>query len=311
MLPKSIQKAAEAAQKLYDETYNNKPEEEIKETGENIPTPEPESQEPPKEPESTPETLVEEKPQESAWEHKYRVLEGKYRAEVPRLHAENKELTQSLNALRSEFQSLRDELNQAKQVSQKKEPVSDDFLATYFSEEDSGKLAKYIQDQINAGVEARLADVRNEVGTVKEVAARTAQEAFWQAVLTTFPDYNELRENPALSDWLGVRHDFSDVTRYDLLLDSANRLNAKRFIEILGAFKQSQQPKPKADLTTKVAPQQSVSSSVQKQEPKRYTEQEYSSAMDRVRKLQLNRRYEEAAAIKKELDKAFSDGRVY
>ena len=44
---------------------------------------------------------------EETWEHKYQTLIGKFNAEVPRLHQQNKELTNQLQGMQTQIDTLK------------------------------------------------------------------------------------------------------------------------------------------------------------------------------------------------------------
>jgi hypothetical protein len=101
MLPRPVREAEERANRIHQEVYGN--------TAPAAPAPTPDEPDPaviarePAAPAPTPEPTPAPAPAVDTWEEKYRVLEGKYRAEVPRLSRDLREATAAIQELREQL----------------------------------------------------------------------------------------------------------------------------------------------------------------------------------------------------------------
>lgn len=291
-VPEVVRKQAEEAEKKWQEAYG-KPEEPAPE---NAPE---EAEAPLSEPELTaeaPEKVVD-------WEHKFRVIEGKYRAEVPRLHQENRAIREELEALRREIQ---------KPV-EPKEAEAPDFklLDDYFDKDARKQLDAYIEQK----VQARLKDVQTTVQQTRQVAAQTAEQAFWKDVMKTVPDYQAVSADPEFGDWLAQPMPMTPYTRYQLMMDAYQAGSADRFAEFITSWRGGKEVPVTKDavdpaLKKKAIPPKAAGGSVPGDGKKVYSREEYAQLGEKARKAQMQGRREEAKKHLAEMDAVLSDGRL-
>ena len=101
-LPKAVQRMAEQADQMVEEIIGKAGDEPaIAETGT---VPEQQVEQPAQQQAPAPEVV--EKQSSTDWEHKYRTIQSKFDAEVPRLHSNVRDLTKRVNDLLAELESL-------------------------------------------------------------------------------------------------------------------------------------------------------------------------------------------------------------
>ena len=131
---------------------------------------------------------------EEKWEHKYRRLQGKYDAEVPRLHAQVRELQGVLAQMQQQMQAP------PPPAEQPKEPDK------YVSDED---VANYGEDFVDIQRRITLDATRDLRKQVEELKAQLAQQgsqvqsvSFEARLLKAVPDFEQINADPAWIEWL-------------------------------------------------------------------------------------------------------------
>jgi hypothetical protein len=310
-LPKAIQAELDAAEQI---------EQQLNGTGEapNEPvnTPPEPTAEPPVAP--APEPAPTAHTQEDAWETKYKVLAGKYNAEVPALVEQNRALNESVKNLTTKVEEL------AKQP----EPEKKD-LVTSKDEETFGSdlidLARRVtRDEVLpvlarlASVEAVLRSLSKLPDTVEAVAVRqaqTAEEMFWGSVEAAVPDWSAIDKDQRWIDFLETRPSFSRRTYRDLATDAIAAGDPTPIVEMVKIWKQAagiaDPAKPNTttkELQSQTAPPKATAATPAPPAQKLWTGTEYTEAYD----VRLSRTMSEAEIekLQAEAEQALADGRV-
>src|SRR5262252_1449572 len=187
-IPAAVQRADELADKLYQEAYG-KPEAAQKATEDVAPAPVT-PQNPPTE--SAPSSDAKTPPTEpDTWEQRFKVLNGKYSAEVPRMAAENRTLRQEVGTLTESVGKLTKQLEDVtskipltplvkpEEVQEYGEPLMDVV----------GRRAQEVFAQQNQASARELSQVRNEVNDLKKSAAEIQWYNFIDLLTTMVPDW--------------------------------------------------------------------------------------------------------------------------
>lgn len=289
----------------------------------NQPDPDPDAQqakEPdPKEPDPqpTPAPAKEAKPPEpDPWEHRYKVLKGKYDAEVPRLQQQLGQMTASIEALTRQVQELQ----------QAKASIEHEATLKLTPEEESAfgkdlieltrKVAQSEAERVKRELAGKLEQTESNVQTVSKTTEQVAYERFLSAVGQAVPDWEEVNARPDWLEWLGQDDPLLGTTRQAALDQASGARDARRVAALFNAFKATL-PKPAAPtpkgpdtVQQQVAPRsQTVTPAQPSTSQKRfYTEADLKGLYAARRRGEYTN--EQWAVISTEIDNAVAEGRV-
>ena len=220
-------------------------------------------------PETQPEEAASEEVEldEAKWEERYKALQGKYNAEVPRLHLEVKDLKESVRdsgeseSLRREIEALKTQLNQPVAPAQSAhiDKIREDYgdeLANAFaaSRSENDQLRAQVQDLMNLTTQIQTSST---LGTLSSMLAD-------QGI-----DFDQANNDPLFLDWLSQVDTFAGVPRQQLLSQAYEAGDLPRAAQFFIAYAGNQastriEPKPKASMEEHVkvqsqaAPKQDV-----------------------------------------------------
>jgi hypothetical protein len=243
-LPRKVQEAAAKAEALYQELYTPQ---QVTEPDQQLPV-DPESQpsDTPPEDSQTVEAQSGE-PQgingsqddpvsqdNGNWEHRYKVLSGKYSSEVPRLAAENRELKGSMKALEEKI----DRLSQAKSTSKesliRQEEVDEygesliDVIRRAAREEASSK-----DDVIN--------DLKAKVDSFDSKVSRNVEVDFYEDLGRRVPEWVAINDDQNFHKWLEGYDDLTGQRRQELLSSAEAERDARRVSNFFLAYQKTSQ----------------------------------------------------------------------
>lgn len=257
-IPRKVQEAAERAEALHKQVYETPSEE--PQTAQTEPASAPVDTPPPTEPtDKAPETASDSAPpteqpddqkKDDQWEHRYKVLEGKYRAEVPRLSADNRALKQQLDTLKTEIEQLKSqgENKPSSLISaEDREKYGDDLLDV---------IKRAAQEQV-AAKEGEIADLKRQLEMVTTTTAKTVEVGFFERLGQLVPDWVSINGDENFLKWLDEYDEFTGKTRQDLLSDAEQAKDADRVARFFSKWKQSQEAsanQSKRNLEAQVAP---------------------------------------------------------
>lgn len=247
-LPKAVRDQVKQAEKLAKEIYdedgklkNPAAEPEPEPTPE--PAPEPQAQEPAKEPAQEPAKPVD-------YEHKFKVLQGKYNAEVPRLQKsltraedQNRELSQRMLNLEGMLASLSAVKEPAKEPAKPSLPEITDDERAQFGDDLIDLIERTSLRATLPEVEKRVHKVSERVTQVGEkvahnetsVAESKRQQVF-KDLATAVPNWAEQNENPDFLDWLDQEEGMSGYTRGHFLTEAMKRNDGPTVIKYFKGF---------------------------------------------------------------------------
>ncbi len=253
---------------------------------------------------------------DETWEQRFRIMEGKFKAEVPRLYEQNRDLAERLEHALSALEE-----KEVKQSKQDTKLVVDadveafgadliDMVRRAAREEFTGMYSTLLED-----LDARFGKVTEKVKQTEQEVAKSATEKFWDSVLEKHSDFDTVNNDPRWFAFLDVRVPGARFTRRALAENAIEAKDAVALNEQLSLFKESiakpaTTAKPKPSLNSQVAPNTSSASTPVADTPtgKVWTGQEYAAALDH-RNLQRMTR-EEYEALVNEAETAFAEGRV-
>jgi Mg2+ and Co2+ transporter CorA len=255
------------------------------------------------------------KPQEEGddWEHKYRVLQGKYNAEVPRLHEENRRLREDIEFLKGKM-----ELLQQMVVEKPEEPPAQP-QKTEVEDEDI-KMLEAEFPEIYRAVRKLLdryapkEEIESKLRDTEEQLKKTRYESFIKRLTELVPDWERLNSDPIFLSWLQERAPYSVRTKHELMLEAYEIGDADTVSRFFIDFKNTNQPSTISQSNTEqlesmVAPPRSKSTAAVGTQSKtvlslRNLEQAYKDVVKgKISKEELGR-------LEKEYVRAMSEGRV-
>lgn len=291
-----------------------------------VPDPEPSPEPAPAEPiEPTSEDRPVEKPREpvnsevpeETWQQKYRTLKGMYDAEVPRLHAQVKELQHYVTQLRDQMQSTQQYAQQQPTEPRNNSLVTDSDVEAFGADliEVQRKVAREVamefREELNA-LKTQNAELRQQIA---QTGSQVGEVTFEQRLSQLVPDWGRLNNDPAWIAWLdevdpilrGPRRNAAQAAY------TANDANAvayyvQLFKDTMAAPQVDQRQK---ELERQVQPTRSATSQAPvSQKGKMYTTRDVEKMFLKVKELNVAHKYDEANKLEAEIDAAYMEGRV-
>lgn len=259
--PKAVTKAAKKADELHEQVYGkaesdtDEPTEgEEAQEASNKPQsdpPQPESDseaqeaaedtsEPPSPAEPEPAKAEEPPAPKDDWEQKYRILQGKYNAEVPRM-------AQEIRNMRAELESLKQAKEKPAEAQPQKTVVTDQDVVDYG--EDLIDLIRRVARGEVSSVEESLKPHLEEVkGQVQQTVERQAKNAVYATLNRDVQDWQQINRSPEFLEWLDQADPYAGDIRKNLLSDAFSKGDADRvaaFFKGYLAEKQVVSPEPR------------------------------------------------------------------
>lgn len=246
---------------------------------------------------------------DDVWEQKFNVLRGKYEAEVPRLHAQVRELSEQLQIAIQAMQqpTARPPETEARDTDADEKFGSDLMDAVRrTAKEEAARATRDIDDRVKTAV--------------KPVADKLTQndaDRFWNAVDSSVPDFEQVNNDPKWFQFLDTRIVGTKMSRRDAANAAVARNDAPALIELVEAWKQEVAPVPsplavdpraKENLNRQVAPTSRRDAEAPKSQGRVWTGDEYKEAQDPRNMNRMSR--SEYDALVAESDLALEEGRV-
>ena len=312
-LPRAIQKQVEDADAFVSQMTGQTDNTETDPNSIQNTAPDPEPQQPiSQEPE--PKSVI----PEETWERKYLTLKGMYDAEVPRLHAQMRELN-------GQVQSLIAENATAKAQQFAPQPTSSNTLIT---EQDKEAFGSDLLDLIDRASEQKVAEFRGhnsqlmeeikelkgKLGNVSERQVVSDQDRFVAKLAAQVPNWETLNVDQGFLAWLAEVDPIYGLPRQVALSNAYESSDADRTATI---FKQYQgmlaptQQRPSQQLQSQVAPTRSRASSAPATsagDKPIYSQDQIANFYNEWIKGHIDPA--EAERIEKDINAAYSEGRI-
>ena len=170
------------------------------------------------------------KGEEDTWEHRYKVLSGKYGKEVPRYAAELREKDAKLASIEAELQRLKEAPKKEKASLIKPEEVEqygEDFL----------DVVKRAAREIVAEKDEVISNLEAQLNIIKENSAKSIEVDFFGQLSDKVPDWVTINEDDGFLRWLSEPDELTGVERQQLLNDAEQKRDANRVINFFNAWK--------------------------------------------------------------------------
>lgn len=284
---------------------------------------EPQAQPEPTEPAPQPEPTNEKKPEapeskeppEENWQQKYRTLQGMYDAEVPRLHAQVKELTRRIEELQDGAKKAVD-----KKRAEPEKLVTDADVETFGQDliEVQRKVAREVAAEFRSEIDDLKAQNDELRKQLSDTGSQMAESTFEQRLHRLVPDFDQLNTDQRWIDWLNETDPLLRGPRKNVAQQAFTNGDAEGVAYYVNLFKQSiesvakEQPKAKdKELERQIQPTRNSSNTVPTpQKGKTYTTAQVNEMFRKSAELGGKGKLEEARKIEAEIDAAFMEGRV-
>jgi hypothetical protein len=255
---KELDKAEEAAEKLWREQYQGESAEKETEEKPEVTPPEvvekpPEGKTPveadtkvapiPKE-EKPPEKPEDKQPEKTVdWEQKFKTLEGKYKAEVPRTSAELKQWKEQALAMQRKIADLEVSIkaSQSKEQDDATEKEIDSIARDYpelaktlkkVAENHKADLQK-VREEVQKGTDDKFASVKTEVDSIKQSNFDIEMASLG------VPDWKEIDVDPSFLEWLNEEVPYTKTAKLQFIMDAAKKRDAKQVSKFFLDFKKA------------------------------------------------------------------------
>ncbi len=328
-LPAQVRKQSEAVNKLYEELNADAAqgkEAEVTATDEAVETVSAADEAP--EQESAPK--AQERPSgdkaEETFEQKYRSLQGKYNAEVPRLHADRRELSNrvqqleqliaSMNAAPAPQQAPAQSLITEQDVEDYGDSI--EVMRKVFREEMSSKDAEI--NDLKRLVRQMQGTVIPQVHQLSQSHAVSNEQRFWADLQTAVPDWQDINGSQEFQAWLLEVDPLTGIPRQTYLDDAQRNMDARRVANFFTAWKGTtggqdariqRESQPASELERQVAPGKGRSGGAKPQgEAKTYTSEDIKKFFSDVQKGKYKGREAERDRIERDIFAAQREGRI-
>jgi len=175
---------------------------------------------------------------------KYRTLQGMYNAEVPRLHAHNREMQGRVQQLEQLLSSLSAQQQPQARQAQHDPLVTDQDVQEYgesldvmrkVSREELMPVAQKIA-QLEGMLRQMHTSVVPQVQAVAHRQAVTAEQKFWADITDNVPNWRAVNDTQAFQSWLLEVDPLTGITRQTYLEDAQRNLDTRRVISFFQAW---------------------------------------------------------------------------
>ncbi len=241
-------------------------------------------------------------------QRRYSSLQGKYNAEVPRLHQQTKDLEARIQQLMDENQGLRGEI--ARQEEAK----------SYLTERDSETYGEDMVDLVRRGAKeesakfaAQAASLKGQVDQLRQqmqmqaqLTAAQREEAFYSTLTAEAPYWETQNTDPGFLAWLEEADPIYGFQRNEALQRAFQAMDAHRVSAIFQEYHQAQ--RSSNPLARQVSPTRSAGSAEPQGETRTWSQSQIASFYEAWRRGQI--KDDEAQQLEKEIADAVAQGRV-
>ena len=249
---------------------------------------------------------------EEKWEHKYRRLQGKYDAEVPRLHQQVKELQAALQQMQHQVQQAPPPPPPPEKPAEPERYVSDEDVANY------GEDFVDIQRRITLDATRELRKQVEELKTqLAQQGSQVQSVSFEARLLKAVPDFEQINADPAWIEWLNEVDPLLRGPRRAIAQQAYLRGDVEAVKSYVDLWRKSQAPAQPApavsrqqELQRQVQPSRATTSAPSSGAKKTYTLGEAEALFNRIQNLTAQGRIDEAKRLDAEISAAYAEGRI-
>ena len=255
---------------------------------------------------------------EETWQQKYKTLKGMYDAEVPRLHADMRDLKAQVESLRKAA-----EAKPAEPV----KPATPEKLVTDADVEAFGsdliEVQRKVAREVAAEFRGELDAIKAENDKLREQLTSTgtqvSEASFEQRLHRLVPDFEQINVDPKWIEWLNEVDPLLRGPRMSVAQEAFNQGDAAGIAHYVSMFKATlapaapvEPPSSKAEeLARQVQPTRSATSTVPtSQQGKVYSDMDIQKMFRRAIEMSAKGLNEDARKLEAEIDLAYKEGRV-
>jgi hypothetical protein len=312
-LPRQVEaqlRELEALEKQLAEGNNPAPADPNPQPAEPPQDPQPQPAEPkPVEPTPTP---TEPAVTEEKWEQKYKTLKGMYDAEVPRLHADVRDLKAQVDSLRKAAETKPVEPAAPAKL------VTDADVEAFGSDliEVQRKVAREVAAEFRGELDAMRVENEKLREQLTSTGTQVSEASFEQRLYRLVPDFEVVNADPKWISWLNEVDPLLRAPRSSVAQQAFNRGDAEGVAHYVAMFKQTIAPvEQKTDKTEELERQLQPNrgaSSAPNASPKGkvYTNSDIEKMFRKAADLGTKGQTDAAKKLEAEIDAAFMEGRV-
>lgn len=254
---------------------------------------------------------------EETWQQKYRTLKGMYDAEVPRLHAQVKELQTYVANLRQQAEAKPAPTATPTTSTKRETLVTDEDVQAFGADliEVQRKVAREVAMEFGASVDALKAENEELRSQIQRTGSQVGEMTFEQKLHRMVPDFDNLNNDPTWVSWLDEFDPILRSPRRAIAQSAFNSGDAEGVAYYVNLFRQLTavpvvNPKD-SELERQVQPTRSATSqSPVSQKGKIYSTNDVEKMFQKITQLHSTQKSEEAKKLEAEIDAAYMDGRV-
>jgi len=249
------------------------------------------------------------------WEQKYKTLKGMYDAEVPRLHADIRDLKAQMDNLRKAAETK--PVEQAKPKTAEK-LVTDADVEAFGSDliEVQRKVAREVAAEFRGELDTMRAENEKLREQLTSTGTQVSEASFEQRLYRMVPDFEAVNVDPKWIAWLNEVDPLLRAPRASVAQQAFNRGDAEGVAHYVSLFRQgSKSVEPTADKTNElelqIQPNRSATSTPpNSQKGKVYTNADIEKMFRKATDLGIRGQTDAAKKLEAEIDAAFMEGRV-
>ena len=253
------------------------------------------------------------------FKQKYSTLKGKYDAEVPRLHQQVRELTEQMNAIRKDAEAAKKV--EAEKPKEKVSYVTDADREEYGDDliDFQRRVAKEQAQEYEGRFEQQAKVIEELREQVSNTGSQVGEVGFTQKLNVLVPGFDQLDNDERWVAWLNEVDPMTRGPRRDQAQAAFNSGDAEAVAHYVGLFRESIAPiangksDRQTELEKQVAPNRSASSTATRsvgKDAKVYSANELTKSWNKIRTLNTDGKYDDAAKLEAELTLAYMEGRV-
>jgi hypothetical protein len=279
------------------------------------PAPDPEPPAEPSEPKPN-ENPAPEVPEET-WQQKYKTLKGMYDAEVPRLHAQVKELQTFVAQLKQQAEAKPDPVQTTKTPSKRETLVTDEEVEAFGKDliDVQRKVAREVAMEFKEEIDALRAENSELRKQMQQTDSQIGEVSFEQRLYHLVPDWSAINADPKWVAWLDEFDPMLRAPRRAAAQGAYNASDAEGVAYYVNMFKDAHSTpavdQRQAELERQVQPTRSATSQTPvSQKGKTYTTRDVEKMFLKVKDLNIAHKYDDAKKLEAEIDAAYMEGRV-
>ena len=252
---------------------------------------------------------------EEKWEQKYKTLKGMYDAEVPRLHADMRDLKAQMDNLRKAAETKPVEPAKPKTA---EKLVTDADVEAFGSDliEVQRKVAREVAAEFRGELDTMRAENEKLREQLTSTGTQVSEASFEQRLYRMVPDFEAVNVDPKWIAWLNEVDPLLRAPRASVAQQAFNRGDAEGVAHYVSLFRQgSKSVEPTADKTNElelqIQPNRSATSTPpNSQKGKVYTNADIEKMFRKATDLGIRGQTDAAKKLEAEIDAAFMEGRV-